>query len=112
MRLPARASPSEILKKLSQSRSLFQVVDHRLKGNACSGDYGRAAQALPISEALDRLMAISGLRARVEDDPARVREVDLPLLRGDARRLPISGSIRTESDINSSIAGHGAATAK
>ncbi len=47
--------------------------------------------ALPISEALDRLMAVSGVRARVEVDPARVRAVDLPLLRGDARRLRALG---------------------
>jgi GDP-4-dehydro-6-deoxy-D-mannose reductase len=49
-------------------------------GNACS-----------LREALDRLMAISGVRARIEPDPARMRPVDIPLLRGDAGRLRALG---------------------
>ncbi len=50
-----------------------------------------SGKAHAISEALDRLMAISGVRARVEVDPARMRAVDLPLLQGDARRLRALG---------------------
>jgi GDP-4-dehydro-6-deoxy-D-mannose reductase len=53
--------------------------------NAASGE------AHSIGEALDRLMAVSGARARVEVDPARVRSVDLPLLLGDAGRLRALG---------------------
>jgi GDP-4-dehydro-6-deoxy-D-mannose reductase len=45
---------------------------------------GRAAS---IGEALERLMAVSGVAARVEQDPERMRPVDLPLLLGDAGRL-------------------------
>ncbi len=46
-----------------------------------------SGRALSIGEALDRLMAVSGVRARVEPDPERMRPVDLPLLLGDSRRL-------------------------
>ena len=53
--------------------------------NAASG------QAHEMREALDRLMAISGVRARVETDPQRMRTMDLPLLVGDAGRLRALG---------------------
>jgi GDP-4-dehydro-6-deoxy-D-mannose reductase len=43
--------------------------------------------ACSIGEALERLMAISGVAARIELDPERVRAVDLPLLVGDPARL-------------------------
>ena len=46
-----------------------------------------SGRALSIGEALDRLMAVSGVRARIEPDPERMRPVDLPLLLGDSRRL-------------------------
>jgi GDP-4-dehydro-6-deoxy-D-mannose reductase len=32
-------------------------------------------------------MAVSGVEARIEEDPQRMRPVDLPLLKGDAGRL-------------------------
>lgn len=44
-------------------------------------------EAVSIGEALDRLRAVSGVEARVEADPERMRPVDLPLLTGDSRRL-------------------------
>lgn len=43
--------------------------------------------ATSIGEALDRLRAVSGVQAEVQEDPARMRPVDLPLLLGDAQRL-------------------------
>ncbi|HYN20434.1 MAG TPA: GDP-mannose 4,6-dehydratase [Thermoanaerobaculia bacterium] len=43
--------------------------------------------AISIGEALDRLLAISGVQAEVQEDPARMRPVDLPLLLGDSHRL-------------------------
>lgn len=46
-----------------------------------------SGRAVPISEALERLMAVSGVRAEVRQDPERMRPVDLPLLLGDAHRL-------------------------
>lgn len=50
-----------------------------------------SGRAPSIAEALERLMAIAGVRARVEEDPSRVRPVDLPLLQGDASRLRALG---------------------
>jgi GDP-4-dehydro-6-deoxy-D-mannose reductase len=46
-----------------------------------------SGQAFSIAEALERLMAVAGIEARVETDPERMRPVDLPLLCGDAHRL-------------------------
>jgi GDP-4-dehydro-6-deoxy-D-mannose reductase len=44
-------------------------------------------QALSIAEVLDRLCAVAGLKPAVEEDPQRMRPVDLPLLLGDNSRL-------------------------
>jgi GDP-4-dehydro-6-deoxy-D-mannose reductase len=57
-----------------------------------SGHPGRiyniaSEQAVSIAEALDRLCAVSGVEPRVEQDPERMRPVDLPLLLGDSGRL-------------------------
>jgi len=46
-----------------------------------------SGRAFSIDEALARLMALAGVKARVEPDPERMRPVDLPLLLGEARRL-------------------------
>ena len=53
--------------------------------NVCSG------QAHSMAEAVDELVDLSGTRARVEVDPARVRPVDVPLLLGDNARLRALG---------------------
>ncbi|MES1240209.1 MAG: GDP-mannose 4,6-dehydratase [Acidobacteriota bacterium] len=45
---------------------------------------GRASS---IAEALERLMAVSGVRAEVRQEAERMRPVDLPLLLGDSHRL-------------------------
>jgi GDP-4-dehydro-6-deoxy-D-mannose reductase len=50
-----------------------------------------SGRACSIGEALERLMAISGVAARIEPDPERMRPVDLPLLMGDAGRLRARG---------------------
>jgi GDP-4-dehydro-6-deoxy-D-mannose reductase len=56
------------------------------------GTYNLASgQAVAIAEALDRLQAVSGVTARVETDPERMRPADLPLLLGDNRRLTALG---------------------
>ncbi len=50
-----------------------------------------SGEAPSIGEALERLMAISKVQARIEQDPDRMRPVDLPLLLGDNRRLRALG---------------------
>lgn len=47
--------------------------------------------ATSIGEALDRLIARSGLQVQVEIDPERFRPVDVPVLQGDASRLRALG---------------------
>jgi GDP-4-dehydro-6-deoxy-D-mannose reductase len=49
--------------------------------NVCSG------QSVAISEIADRLVRMSGADIRLEVDPARVRAVEVPVLRGDPARL-------------------------
>ncbi len=59
---------------------------------ARGGTYNIASgRAFSIGEALERLMAVSGVEARIEQDPERMRPVDLPLLLGDARPLRALG---------------------
>lgn len=50
-----------------------------------------SGRAFTISEALERLMGISGVKATIRPDPERMRPVDLPLLLGDARPLRALG---------------------
>ncbi len=50
-----------------------------------------SGQALSIADALERLIALSGVEARVEVDEARFRPVDLPLLAADGSRLRALG---------------------
>jgi GDP-4-dehydro-6-deoxy-D-mannose reductase len=49
--------------------------------NVCRG------QAVSIHEVAERLLAVAGLDLEIVVDPARVRPVDLPELRGDPSRL-------------------------
>lgn len=46
-----------------------------------------SGRAVSIAEALERLMAVSGVRVEVRQEAERMRPVDLPLLLGDAHRL-------------------------
>ena len=65
-------------------RAYRLLVGHGEPGgvyNVCRG------ASVPISEVLDRLLALSGARLQVEVDPARLRPSDVPELRGDPLRL-------------------------
>lgn len=48
-------------------------------------------RACSIAESLDRLIEISGVDTEIEEDPARCRPVDLPLLQADSDRLVALG---------------------
>jgi GDP-4-dehydro-6-deoxy-D-mannose reductase len=50
-----------------------------------------SGRAFSVREALDALLAASGVEARVETDPERFRPLDLPLLAGDPSRLRALG---------------------
>jgi GDP-4-dehydro-6-deoxy-D-mannose reductase len=96
----ARGEREPVLRvgNLSARRDFVHVDDgveaYRLlaESGRPGGIYNLASgRACSLAEALDRLMAISGVRARIEIDPARMRKVDLPLLLGDAGRLRALG---------------------
>ncbi len=61
-----------------------------------------SADAWSIGEVLDRLRAISGVEARVERDEQRLRPVDVPLLRGDNRKLRALGW-KSEYDLDRAL---------
>jgi GDP-4-dehydro-6-deoxy-D-mannose reductase len=48
-------------------------------------------RAHSIREALESLLAVAGVAARITEDPQRLRPVDIPLLCGDAARLRALG---------------------
>jgi GDP-4-dehydro-6-deoxy-D-mannose reductase len=50
-----------------------------------------SGHAVSIADALERLRTVSGVAARFEEDPERLRPVDTPLLAGDAGRLRALG---------------------
>jgi GDP-4-dehydro-6-deoxy-D-mannose reductase len=96
----ARGEREPVLKvgNLSARRDFLHVDDgaaayRLLAEQGRSGEVYNVAsgRAFSIGEALDRLMAVSGVHARVEQDPELVRPVDLPLLLGDTGRLRALG---------------------
>ncbi len=83
---------------LSPRRDFIHVVDvvaaYRVLVE--SGEPGEvyniaSGEAASIAEVLDHLRAASGVEARIQREEARVRPVDIPLLRGDNRRLRALG---------------------
>jgi len=93
-----RREPVLRVGNLSARRDFVHVADaaeaYRLL--AASGRPGAvynlaSGRSCSIAEALDRLRAVSGVDARVETDPARLRPVDLPLSCGDPGRLRALG---------------------
>ncbi|MFP3941765.1 MAG: GDP-mannose 4,6-dehydratase [Acidobacteriota bacterium] len=61
-------------------------------GKSPGGTYNLASgRALSVAEALDTLVRISGVEARIEKDRDRFRPVDQPLLVGDPSRLRALG---------------------
>lgn len=83
---------------LSARRDFLHVDDGALayrllaeKGEP-GGIYNLASgTAVEIKEALDCLLAVSGVSAEIQTDPTRIRPIDLPLLCGDPSRLRALG---------------------
>lgn len=72
---------------------------------AAGGVYNVASgEALSIAEALDRLIRVSGLEVAIEEDPERLRPVDVPLLCGDASRIRALGW-RARRGFDAAVAG-------
>lgn len=96
----SRGKQEEVLRvgNLSPRRDFAHVDDGAaaLRLLAEKGERGgiynlSTGRALSIGEALERLMAVTGVQARIETDPERVRPVDIPLLAGDSSRLQALG---------------------
>ncbi len=68
--------------------ALALLVERGVAGEVYNVASGRA---LSIGEALERLVRVSGLEVTLEEDPERLRPVDVPLLCGDAGRLRALG---------------------
>jgi GDP-4-dehydro-6-deoxy-D-mannose reductase len=62
-----------------------------------------SGSACSIEEALHRLMMHSGVRARIEQDPGRLRPIDIPLLVSDCSRLQALGW-RPQHDLDTALA--------
>jgi GDP-4-dehydro-6-deoxy-D-mannose reductase len=96
----SRGEQEPVLKvgNLSARRDFLHVDDgaaaFRLlveKGEPGSTYNLASGTALSIAQALERLMAVSGVSARIETDPERMRPADVPFLLGDNRRLTALG---------------------
>jgi len=92
------APPVLSVGNLSAERDFLHVEDGaaglaRIALGGATGEVYNVASgaAVSIAQALERLIAISGLVVRVEEDPARLRPVDVPRLCGDASRLRALG---------------------
>ncbi len=82
-----------------QARRDFTAVDDALDAYELlleGGEGGTvynlgSGRAISIEEALHRLILVSGVQARIEVDPERLRPVDVPLLCADSSRLRALG---------------------
>jgi len=104
------AEPVLKVGNLTAERDFLHVEDGaaglaRLAEAAAPGEVYNVAsgRAVSIAGALERLIAISGLSVRVEEDPERLRPVDVPRLCGDASRLRALGW-RPERDLDAALA--------
>lgn len=79
--LAARRDLTDVRDVVRAYRLLLERGEPGQVYNVCRGT------SVPISEVLDRLLAISGEQLSVEVDPSRLRPSDVPDLRGDPRRL-------------------------
>jgi GDP-4-dehydro-6-deoxy-D-mannose reductase len=70
------------------ARAYAVLLERATAGEAYNLASGRAWS---LREALDRLLSAAGVEVRIEEDPARLRPVDIPLLCGDSSRLGALG---------------------
>jgi GDP-4-dehydro-6-deoxy-D-mannose reductase len=63
-----------------------------------------SGRAVAIEDVLERLRALSGVDARIEEEPARRVVLDVPAQRGDATRLRVELGWTAEVDLETSLA--------
>jgi GDP-4-dehydro-6-deoxy-D-mannose reductase len=92
----AAASGADVLYtgNLDARRDLTDVRDvvRAYRALLVSGSAGEAynvcrGESVPIQEIAERLLVLAGTDLRIEVDPARVRPVEIPEVRGDSSRL-------------------------
>jgi GDP-4-dehydro-6-deoxy-D-mannose reductase len=66
------------------ARGYATILERGVRGEVYNVATGHAWS---IRQALDCLLDAAGAKVRIEEDPSRVRPVDIPLLRGDNARL-------------------------
>lgn len=78
-------SPRRDFLHVSDAARAYRVLLE--KGTPASVYNLGSGEAFSIEQALDKLRAISGVKATVQRDESRVRPVDIPLLQADNQRL-------------------------
>lgn len=108
--IAAGAEPVLRVGNLSARRDFVPVADGArayavlIESGAGGEVYNLASgRAWSMREALDCLLRVAGVEARVERDPARERPVDIPLLCGDSQRLQ-SLAWSMESSVEDAVA--------
>jgi GDP-4-dehydro-6-deoxy-D-mannose reductase len=70
------------------AEALVLLLDRAEPGAVANVASGRATS---IAAALDRLRAVAAVKARLEEDPERLRPLDVPMLEGDCAQLRALG---------------------
>jgi GDP-4-dehydro-6-deoxy-D-mannose reductase len=79
--LTARRDITDVRDVVEAYRGIVERGQRGRAYNVCSG------VAHEIRQLLDRLLALSNARIAIEEDPERLRPVDVPMLVGDAARI-------------------------
>jgi GDP-4-dehydro-6-deoxy-D-mannose reductase len=82
-------------------RAYRLLVEHGTPGeayNVCSGE------AVPISDVAGRLMALAGSEITLRVDPARLRPVEMPIVRGSPARLTDATGWKREWSLDETLA--------
>lgn len=88
LRVGNLAARRDFVHVLDAVEALALLAERAAPGSICNLASGRAVS---IAEALDRLIAVTGVEARRVEDPSRLRPVDVPLLVGEVSRLAALG---------------------
>lgn len=93
----AEAGRREPVLRVGNLESRRDITDVRdtVRAYVCLAERGRAGRpynvccgrAYPVKDVLERLLAMARVRVRVEEDPARMRPSDNPIVLGDAGRI-------------------------
>jgi GDP-4-dehydro-6-deoxy-D-mannose reductase len=96
--LDARRDLTDVRDVVRAYRDLLERGAAGAVYNVCRGE------AIRIEEVARRLLAVAGLDLEIVVDPARVRPVDVPELRGDASRLRAATGWAPEVPLDETLA--------